>query len=347
LVGIGDGDKGHLISVNRRLNFRNYYVFRKVYQSACVMTSIEVRKTAALTGHRDCVYALAPAGDAHTFFSAAGDGMVVQWDLRKPEEGELIAKLPNSIYALCSLPERGALVVAHNYQGVHLIDWKEKRELASLQLTAAAIFDLLVIGNDLWVATGEGAVLVVDLPAWRVKARLAHSEKNARTLAHHAARGEVAVGYSDHCIRVYDAQTYELKKQWKAHENSVFTVRYSPDQQYLLSGSRDARLKAWRVDDYALHQEVVAHLFAINHLDFSPDGKHFVTCSMDKSIKVWRTFDLTLLKVIDKARHTGHGTSVNKLLWTSFNNQLVSASDDRSLAVWELFFKLQPTATQS
>ena len=310
-------------------------------------TRIEVKKTAALTGHRDCVYALAPADEPHTFFSAAGDGMVVRWDLRQPDEGELIAKLPNSIYALCSLPQRGALVVAHNYQGVHLIDWKEKREINSLQLTSAAIFDLLVVGNELWVATGEGTVLVVDMQAWRIKTKLAHSEKNARTIAFHEGRGEVAVGYSDHWIRIFDVHSHELKKQWKAHENSVFALRYSPDQKYLLSGSRDARLKAWWVDGYELQKEVVAHLFAINHLDFSPDGKHFVTCSMDKSIKVWRTLDLTLLKVIDKARHAGHGTSVNKLLWTSFNNQLVSASDDRSLAVWELFFKLQPTATQS
>ena len=59
---------------------------------------------------------------------------------------------------------------------------------------------------------------------------------------------------------------------------------------------------------------------------------------MDKSIKVWDTTELKLLKVIDKARHAGHGTSVNKLLWTSFNDQLISASDDRTLSVWSLKF---------
>ena len=29
-----------------------------------------------------------------------------------------------------------------------------------------------------------------------------------------------------------------------------------------------------------------------------------------------------LLKVIDKSRHAGHGTSVNKLLWTDYQDQL-------------------------
>jgi hypothetical protein len=45
-----------------------------------------------------------------------------------------------------------------------------------------------------------------------------------------------------------------------------------------------------------------------------------------------------LLKVIDKSRHAGHGTSVNKLLWTPFNDQLISASDDRTLSVWQIIF---------
>jgi WD40 repeat protein len=69
---------------------------------------------------------------------------------------------------------------------------------------------------------------------------------------------------------------------------------------------------------------------------FSPDGKYFATASMDKSIKVWDTTAMKLLKVIDKARHAGHGTSVNKLLWTAFNNQLISTSDDRSISVWDI-----------
>jgi WD40 repeat protein len=133
-----------------------------------------------------------------------------------------------------------------------------------------------------------------------------------------------------------------LKYEWVAHNNSVFTVRYTPDEKFLLSGSRDARLKVWDASgSYRQSGEVVAHLYAINHLEFSPDGKHFVTCSMDKSIKVWDTEKLKLLKVIDRARHAGHGTSVNKVLWTTYLDQLLSASDDRTISVWNINFEKQ------
>jgi len=96
-------------------------------------------------------------------------------------------------------------------------------------------------------------------------------------------------------------------------------------------------LKIWDVTNgYALHQDIVAHLFAINHLTYSPDQRLFASCSMDKSIKIWDATTFQLLKVIDRARHAGHGTSINKLLWTSFNNQLISASDDRRISVWDI-----------
>jgi WD40 repeat protein len=59
---------------------------------------------------------------------------------------------------------------------------------------------------------------------------------------------------------------------------------------------------------------------------------------MDKSIKVWNLDEMKLLKVIDKGRHAGHGTSVNKLIWTDYQTQLVSASDDKTISVWKIDF---------
>ncbi|MGE0771117.1 MAG: WD40 repeat domain-containing protein [Cyclobacteriaceae bacterium] len=302
---------------------------------------IEVKKFATLTGHRDAIYTLQPGEFDHIVYSAGGDGMIVEWDLRQPDQGDLLVKVPNSVYALHRLPETNQLVVAQNQQGIHLIDLRERKEIASLHLTTSSIFDIKHQGTFLFIATGEGILYVVDLKKWQVVKRLALSDKSLRTLVVNEPAAQLIVGSSDCMIRVVSLEDFSIVKEWQAHENSVFTLSFDKSYQTLMSGSRDARFKAWDVTgQYALKQEVVAHMFAINHISFSPDGKHFVTCSLDKSIKVWSFDGLKLLKVIDKARHAGHGTSVNKLLWTSFNDQLVSASDDRTVSVWQLFFEL-------
>ncbi len=300
---------------------------------------VNVEKLHTLAGHRDCVYTLQGSSDEGLVFSGSGDGMVVMWDLSNPESGQLIAKLPNSVYALHHHPESDLLIAGHNYDGIHVLDWQNKREIGSLKLTEAAIFDIQSYGPNLLVATGEGKLIKIDAKSLVVTKQVKSSEKSARTISINRIRGEVAVGYSDYSIRVFDLDDLEVKYEWRAHTNSVFTVRYTPDGKSLISGSRDARLKVWDAEaGYLQAAEVVAHLYAINHLDFSPNGKHFVTCSMDKSIKVWDAEKLKLLKVIDRARHAGHGTSVNKVLWTSYQDQLLSASDDRTISVWNLIF---------
>ena len=304
------------------------------------MTTPQVSKVTSLTGHRDAVYTLERSAIPEVFFSAAGDGMVVAWDLTNPESGQLIARLPNSVYALHYQHATGTLIAGHNYDGIHLLDWQNKQEIGSLKLTETAIFDIQSYERFLYIATGEGSVIKVDASTLAITARTAPVLKNARAMAVNTKTGELAVGYSDHYIRIFTLDDLTLKHAWPAHTNSVFTLRYTPNGDFLLSGSRDARLKAWNSNGYTQAAEVVAHMYAINHLDFSPDQKHFVTCSLDKSIKVWSLEELRLLKVIDRARHAGHGTSVNKVLWSSHQDQIISASDDRTLSVWNIFFKL-------
>lgn len=303
------------------------------------MSKIEVTKIATLTGHRDCVYALTPSQDSNIFFSADGNGMVAQWNLEKPEIGDMVAKVQNSVYALHYLASENQLLVGHNFSGLHLIDLETKKEVKSIQITSAQIFDIQSIGNLILAACGDGLVVALDFEQWAVRKHLKASDKHARIIAVAPDKQTFAVGYSDHHIRVFDTQNLELLHTIPAHDNSVFALQYSPDGRFLLSGSRDAQLKIWEVNKgYTLHEAIVAHMYAINALAFSPNGQYFVTGSMDKAIKVWDATSFKLLKVIDKSRHAGHATSVNKLWWSAYQNYVVSGSDDRTVSVWSLKF---------
>jgi WD40 repeat protein len=300
---------------------------------------VTVAKRRTLTGHRDSIYTLEAGPDGRHFYSGGGDGMVAEWDLTDPENGKLLAKLPASVYGLHHVPERNLLVIGQNFEGIHLVDPDLRKEKGSLKFTEAAIFDLTSYGNTLFAATGDGMLTAIDLDTLKVKQKLQLSARSVRTLALNPERKEMAAGLSDNSIRILDLDTLTQLHAIDGHTNSVFTVRYSPDYRYLLSGSRDAHLKVWDpARHYELANSIVAHMYAINNVAYSPDGRHFVTCSMDKSIKIWDAEAFRLLKVIDKARHAGHGTSVNKLLWAGLDDGLVSCSDDRTISVWDIEF---------
>ena len=306
---------------------------------------LEVTKTATLTGHRDCVYTLERSGKENMFFSAGGDGFVVSWDLNHPENGNLIANTNSSVYALKYLPDQDLLVIGQNFKALLVVSPETKKLEQTIEMPPVSIFEFAYSEKHqlLYAGASDGSLVMLETNktlGFSVKKVVKKSEKSLRCLALNEERNELAAGYSDPTIRIFNAETLELKQEIDAHANSVFTLAYTPNGKYLLSGSRDAHLRVWNCENnFEEHTAIIAHMFTINHLTFSPDGKYFATCSMDKSIKVWDSETFKLLKVIDKARHAGHGTSVNKLFWTSHENALVSCSDDRTISVWDIKLK--------
>ncbi len=303
------------------------------------MPKIEVNKIKSFAGHKDAVYALSPASENDHFLSAAGDGLVVSWSLAGNPDGELVSRLPNSIYAMHLLPGNNRLVVGHNFEGIHIIDLSSRNELASLRFTTSAVFDIKSYQGNILAACGDGTVFEISPEPVKITHQSKHSSRSARAIAVSETMGHYAVGYSDNFIRVFDLVSHSLLREFEAHKKSVFTLTYSPSGEFLLSGSRDAYLRIWdAADGYAGKSGIPAHLYAINHISYSPDGMYFATCSLDKSVKIWSSDEFRLLKVIDKPRHGGHVTSVNKLHWSDCNNWLVSCSDDRSIYVWDINF---------
>jgi len=300
---------------------------------------INVQKLFSLDGHHDCVYSLESGKNDNLFYSSSGDGMVVEWDLQNPEVGSLLVKVKNSVYSTLYIPTSDVLIAGQNFEGIHLVDLNDKKEVGSLQISNAQIFDIKSYEDRIYVGSGDGILYIASLSSLSVVKKIKLADKSIRSIAVNKNLGELAVGLSDNSIRILDINNYHQKYVINGHTLSVFSVVYNPQNNHLISVSRDAHIKSWNsFDHYKLEHSVVAHMYAINSISISPDRTYFVTGSMDKSIKVWDLETFQLLKVIDKSRHAGHATSVNSVLWTKYKNQIISCSDDKKISIWDLSF---------
>ncbi|KAA6441674.1 WD40 repeat domain-containing protein [Dyadobacter flavalbus] len=298
---------------------------------------MNIHKVDTFSGHRDSVYTIISDHTDHGFYSAGGDGFVIHWDLNKPDLGNLAARAGSSVYALALDKSSNSLWIGQNYEGIQVLDTVNNKIEKTSKITSAAIFDIQIADSKALLAMGDGVMIVMDISSFAVQKHIKVSGKSIRSISVNPATNEFASGDSECNVHIFDLDGFKLKKTIRSHSNSVFSVTYSPDGKYLFTTGRDAHLKIWNVAaGYEMIADIPAHLYAINDIEFSPDGHYFATCSMDKSVKVWETATFKLRKIIDRARHAGHGTSVNKLLWTTFENQLVSCSDDRMISVWKI-----------
>ena len=293
------------------------------------MSTLQIERIDTFSGHRGPVYALENGVDS-LFYSAGSDGWVVQWNLAKPDLGKVIAQIEGSVYAM-KLDDAGILWIGHNYEGIQGIQVADQTQVFAIPTKGLSIFSIAFVGPNAWIGHNEGLITVVDMATKSVVKHIKASASSARSFCV-LADDRVAVGYSDGFVRVFDAD-FQLIHSFKAHDSSVFSLQSRGGDLY--SVGKDARIKRWS-SDFSLLNEVIGHIYAIHDIQFSPDGKWFATASMDKTVKVWESETLTLRKVLDASRHGGHKNSVNKLIWSSFDDLLVSASDDKNLSIWKI-----------
>jgi WD40 repeat protein len=298
------------------------------------MKAMKIERIDTFAGHRGAVYAICSGNEPYLFFSAGSDGWVVQWDLRKPDVGKVVAQISGSIYAMVYDARTDILWVGQNFEGIHGILVADQTRLFSIQIPQLAIYALEIMQGQLWVGHQDGLITVIDQQAQAIKKRIKSGESNIRAFCL-IDEDQMAVGSSDGFIRIFGLD-FMLKNAWLAHAKSVFSLILDENSACILSVGRDAHLKKWDLGGTQIGEDVPAHIYSINALVKSPCERFLATGSMDKTIKIWDIDSLKLLKVIDYARYGGHTNSINRLLWTPYQDLLVSGSDDKNISVWKI-----------
>jgi WD40 repeat protein len=305
--------------------------------------SIDVKHIAILTGHSGCVYAMDKGFSEYTVFTGGSDRFIALWNLETLQAEKFSAALPAPIYTICHIPEKNILLAGTTTGSIHIIDLEKKEEIKILQHHQAPVFDIKysLKTNCFYTAGGDGNFAVCDLDTLSLLKMKKLSQKKVRSIDFNYTTSEIAVALGDSNVLIFDLHTLDYKKDFIAHQLAekiigANTVRYSPDGKFLLTGGRDAHLNIWKVGDYELVKSIPAHNWAIYDIVFNPDTTLFATASRDKTIKIWDAKTHQILKRITKENFEAHTHSVNKLIWSSFNNYLVSVGDDKMVIIREV-----------
>jgi centriolar protein POC1 len=301
---------------------------------------ITVQKTAELTGHSNPIFTLELSQKRGVLFTGGNDKGVVEWNLETNAFIKVMFPVPASIYAI-HCPVGYPLMFAGLRTGEVLVfDFIQQKITHRLRHHIKPIFDIKssVRKDELLIASEDGTVSVWSLKTLELVHTIRVSNDTVRCITVNPAEDRVAFGCRDNRVVIYDLEDYSLIKELTGHTMAVFSLQYSPNGEYLVSGSRDAQIKIWDNKTYALIQNIPAHLFAINHIAFHSTRPYFATASMDKSIKIWDAADFKLRKIISREKgFASHALSINKLAWNG--EQLLSASDDKKIMVWDIAFK--------
>ncbi|KAJ8598324.1 hypothetical protein CTAYLR_007555 [Chrysophaeum taylorii] len=273
--------------------------------------SVRAPSVVALKGHRGGVSSVAAHSASGVVVSAAEDGAVKLWDV---DRRALLATLASHIDA-----------VTH-------VSLDEDRLLACSADGTAKLYDLVDDGAAARATLRghEGPVLCGSfLPA---------------------RRGMVATAGRDGDVRAWDERGFARRVSQNAlgedrWVRAIAAVDDADDDCWLaLAGSSDvAHLSRVSPDDGALDAETVrveGHAHQLEAVAWAPKtvlGPSLIlaTASRDATVRVWR-FDAPRRTVASVAVLDGHASWVRALCWFPCAKRLVTASDDRSLKVWEV-----------
>ncbi|KAG2118685.1 WD40-repeat-containing domain protein [Suillus discolor] len=142
----------------------------------------------------------------------------------------------------------------------------------------------------------------------------------------------IASSGEDNTIIIWDVESKQMVfKPLVGHTRRVSSVCFSPDGERLASGSWDDRVIIRDAETGAVLSTLEGH--AGSHVlcvAFSPDGLKLACGGSRGNIWVWCTDNAELLFKID-----AHGDWVNSVVWSPDGQQLVSASDDKTIKFWD------------
>ncbi len=136
----------------------------------------------------------------------------------------------------------------------------------------------------------------------------------------------------DRSINTYDLKMERRIMRHEIANGAVLDMTQRKDRENeLVTCGVACPIYFWDIDQVNPVQQIVFN-GQLTSLDMSPSGRYLAGGSDGGEVIV---FDMSSLKMI--ARGIGHSAKVNRLKWSPDEKQLVTVSDDCSIALWNFY----------
>ncbi|KAF2259255.1 hypothetical protein CC78DRAFT_621216 [Lojkania enalia] len=150
----------------------------------------------------------------------------------------------------------------------------------------------------------------------------------------------------DGTVKIWDANSGECLSTLEGHSSSVRSVAFSYDSARLASASDDGTLKIWDLSSGECLSTLEGHSSSVRSVAFSYDSARLASASGDSTVKIWDASSGECLSTLEGHSSSvsgeclstleGHSSWVYSVAFSHNSARLASASDDRTLKIWDL-----------
>jgi hypothetical protein len=186
-------------------------------------------------------------------------------------------------------------------------------------------------GRFIAVAGADKSVRLWDVEANRDRRRCVGHTASVWSVAFSADGTRLLSGGKDATLRLWDVETGRELRKFEGHDDLITCIAFAPDGKHALSGGLNGELFLWDLDKGErcadFHCDAVGKY--VHHVAFAPDGKRALVCA-DCRVLMIDALNGKVLQALE-----GHSQAVVHAVFSADGKQILSASDDGTLRLWD------------